>query len=261
MKNFLIAMLVCILGCVDATAQMWGFPQFPTAGLNQQGIENARRAGAEAFQQALRQTQEQQNNARRAGAEAAAKMWRECEERQNNSSSSLCASARSLIINENYSEAARKLERAIELNNGGQPVFAQCCSLLGILYACDALGSENEYLAEYYWRKGGVASATNIGDKNTALRNVRNNLMQMEADKWRIINSVSNGSSFDFGSSSSGSSNRGTRSESCPQCYGTGQCQHCNRGIATSHYTGNSYSCSVCGGTGRCRTCHGTGRR
>lgn len=232
-------MLVCILGCVDATAQMWGFPQFPTAGLNQQGIENARRAGAEAFE----------------------KQMRAYEERQNNSSSNLCSSAQSLIIDEKYSEAARKLERAIELNNGGQSTLYTSCLLLGCLYDFEALGKGNEYMAEYYWRKGGVPSGTKIDNKKTALRNMRNYLMRMEADKWQIINSVSNGNSFDFGSSSSGSSNRGTRSESCPQCYGSGKCMHCNGGIATSHYTGTSYSCSVCGGTGRCRTCHGKGRR
>lgn len=233
-------MLVCILGCVDATAQMWGFPQFPTAGLNQQGIENARRAGAEAFQQALRQI----------------------EERDNNSSMALGASARKLIINEKYTEAARKLERAIELNNGGQTVFSNCCLLLGCLYECDALGKGNENVADYYWQKGGFTiPTTRTTDKSTALKNMRINLMQSEAEAWQIANSVANGNSFDFGSSSSGSSNRGTRSESCPQCYGSGKCQHCSGGIATSHYTGTSYSCSVCGGTGRCRTCHGTGRR
>lgn len=76
-------------------------------------------------------------------------------------------------------------------------------------------------------------------------------------------------SSHSSSSSSSAPSNQqrsssAQRSETCPHCHGSGQCQTClGRGWYYSPFNGNTISCPNCdrNQNGKCQWCHGTGMR
>lgn len=183
---------------------------------------------------------------------------------QCNSTSDLYSCGLNMIADGRYSAAKRAFERGAKLNNGGNQNYANCCAYLGILYACGAISdSATKDNARIWFKRFGytddqidnLLSPKNI--KEYDIENVRQRLRNNRIMANSIANSIANGSGFGLGSSSGSSS-----SNSCPICYGTGNCSICNgSGAADSYYTGGRMACSACNSTGRCSSCHGTGRR
>lgn len=191
---------------------------------------------------------------------------------QCNSTSKLFSCALDMIVDGRYSAAKRAFERGAKLNNGGKQYYSNCCIYLGMLYAWGALSdSNNKDNARNWLREGGCTNEVinetikkltdpeyrKVYNIDNLKQKIRYNRMMASS----IANSIANSSGFGSGSSS-GSSGGGSSSNSCPICYGTGNCSICNgSGAADSYYTGGRMACSACNSTGRCSSCHGTGRR